>query len=255
MASNHSSAIDTAFMNTPAKATEIPKDNKPLDSQQIYDFIFKAIADRQLPPGKKLSEERLSKIFNVSRTRLREVFFRLAQDKIITLEPNRGAFVVKPTVKETREVFAARRAIEVAIIEELTNKGNSTVFKALANHLMKEETARKAGDRQKLNQLTGEFHLLLAELTNNSLFYDITRRLIALSSVIISLYDSPTANECEDFEHEAIVNAIKTNNAQLAKELLLNHLNHVEHSLEIDDNSTSSFDVEAVFENMIKAQL
>ncbi|MFN3579100.1 MAG: GntR family transcriptional regulator, partial [Pseudomonas sp.] len=90
-----------------------------LDNQRIYDLMFSAIANRKLPPGIKISEERLCRVFGVSRTRLREVFFRLAQDRIITLKPNRGAYVTRPSVKDSNEVFAARRAIEVAVVAAL----------------------------------------------------------------------------------------------------------------------------------------
>jgi len=221
------------------------------DNQSIYDLMFSAIANRKLPPGLKLSEERLCRVFGVSRTRLREVFFRLAQDRIITLKHNRGAYVARPSAKEASEVFAARRAIEVSVVEVLAQAPEQRVITRLQQHLKDESRARAAKDHGRLTQLTGDFHLLLAELTGNSLFCDIVRRLTALSSLIISLYDSPNAAACKDDEHSDIVSAIAAGDANAARRLMLEHLDHVEKSLKIDEEDQEDFDIESVFQEML----
>lgn len=226
--------------------------NKVTDNQSIYDMMFAAIAHRKLPPGLKLSEERLCRVFGVSRTRLREVFFRLAQDRIITLKPNHGAYVTRPSAKDALEVFAARRALEVSVVEVLALKADEAVLTRLQQHLQDEAQARAEGQHERLTQLTGEFHLLLAELTGNSLFTDIMRRLTALSSLIISLYDSPNASACKDDEHSEIVEAIRTADVAQVRHLMLEHLDHVEKSLKIDDEDQEDFDIESVFSEMLR---
>ena len=82
----------------------------------IYERIWTAIVDHSLPPGTKLTEDRLGEIFGVGRTRIRQVLFQLAHEGVVTLQHNRGAFVAQPSVREAREVFEARRAIEWAVI-------------------------------------------------------------------------------------------------------------------------------------------
>ena len=42
-------------------------DAPKLTEQQIYERIWKSIAERRLPPGTRLKEERLCEIFGVSR--------------------------------------------------------------------------------------------------------------------------------------------------------------------------------------------
>ena len=82
----------------------------------IYERIWMAIVDRSLPPGTKLTEDRLGELFGVSRTRIRQVLFQLAYEGVVTLEPNRGAFVAQPSVRDAREVFEARRVIECSVV-------------------------------------------------------------------------------------------------------------------------------------------
>lgn len=49
----------------------------------------------RLPPDTGLGERMLGAIFGVSRTRIRQVLFRLATAKVIPLSPNHGAFVAR----------------------------------------------------------------------------------------------------------------------------------------------------------------
>src|SRR5688572_32635771 len=83
----------------------------------VYERIWNAIMDHSLPPETRLVEERLCEIFGLGRTRLRQVLQRLAHEGVVTLMPNRGAMVSKPSVREAREVFASRRVIEAGIVE------------------------------------------------------------------------------------------------------------------------------------------
>src|SRR3979411_3520396 len=79
----------------------------------IYHKIHVAIAERRLLPGVRLVEDQLAEVFGVSRMRIRSVLHALARDKVVTLQRNRGAVVAYPSVKEAKEVFAARRLLEV----------------------------------------------------------------------------------------------------------------------------------------------
>ena len=62
----------------------------------IHQRVLTAIVEHRLPPGTKLGEERLAKVFGVSRTQIRQVLERLSHDSIVTVLPNRGAFVSSP---------------------------------------------------------------------------------------------------------------------------------------------------------------
>ena len=71
----------------------------------IYERLVAAIFEHRLAPGMKLGEEGLAAVFGVSRARIRAVLPRLAHEGLVTLEPNRGAFVTQPTeTGETRQV-------------------------------------------------------------------------------------------------------------------------------------------------------
>ncbi|HSI54241.1 MAG TPA: GntR family transcriptional regulator, partial [Ramlibacter sp.] len=78
----------------------------------IVESLSRAIVEHRLQPGTKLAEQKLADHFGVSRTLVRQALFQLAQNRLIRMEPARGAFVAAPTVQESRQVFAVRRMLE-----------------------------------------------------------------------------------------------------------------------------------------------
>ena len=86
------------------------------DATRIYRAIFEAVMSQRLAPGTRLAEVALCELFGVGRTVVRKVLQELAHDHIVELKPNRGATVAAPTPEETREIFAARRALEAALL-------------------------------------------------------------------------------------------------------------------------------------------
>lgn len=219
----------------------------PLSHQEIYERIYTAISQRRLLPGTKLSEERLAQAFNANRTRIREVLNRLAQEMVVELHQNRGAFVASPTPRDLRDVFAVRRALERAIAAQLSTDYGGQPIAALRGHLDSEDRARASGDRASLARLTGEFHVRLAEITENRLFADNLRRLVALTSLAIAQYDALASSACPAHEHADIVAAIESGDARRAEKLMLEHLEHVEQGIKPPARNTGEIDFEQIF--------
>jgi DNA-binding GntR family transcriptional regulator len=219
-----------------------------LTNQEIYERIYGAISQRKLAPGTKLSEERLAQTFHASRTRVREVLMRLSQELVIELHHNRGAFVASPTPRDLRDVFNVRRALERAIAAQLTATYAGQALAVMRSHLEREARARASGDRAALAQLTGEFHLRLAEITENRLFADNVRRLVALTSLAIAQYDARASSACPEHEHGDIVAAIESGDVRRAERLMLDHLDHVEQGIQLPAAEPEEIDFAAIFE-------
>lgn len=220
----------------------------PLTNQEIYERIYTAISERRLLPGTKLSEERLATAFNASRTRIREVLNRLSQELVIELHANRGAFVASPTPRDLRDVFAVRRALERAIAAQLSADYAGQSIAVLRGHLEAEDRARATGDRPTLARLTGEFHVRLAEITENRLYSDNLRRLVALTSLAIAQYDALASSACPVHEHADIVAAIESGDVRRAERLMLEHLEHVEQGIQPPSVAPSEIDFEQIFQ-------
>lgn len=219
-----------------------------LNNQEIYERIYAAISERRLLPGTKLSEERLAQAFHASRTRIHEVLMRLSHELIIELHLNRGAFVASPTPRDLRDIFAVRRALERAVTIQLSEKYAGQAITVLRTHLDNEVKAREAGDKVALARLTGEFHVRLAEITENRLFSDNLRRLVTLTGLAIAQFDSLASNACPDHEHADIVAAIEAGDVRRAERIMHEHLNHVERGIQIPVSGSDEMDFAQIFQ-------
>lgn len=213
---------------------------------EIYERIYIAILEHRLHPGTKLGEERLADIFGVSRARVREVLARLAHEQIVDLFPQRGAYVAKPTIEQARDVFEARRLIEPAVLKRLVDTLTTEKINRLRQHVELEADARRRGDKRAVIRLSGEFHTLAAELAGNSALARTMRELCMLTCLIIFLYDAPTAQSCRDDEHQMIIDAVAKRDRARAEKLMLDHLDHIESSMSLDDGNGEA-DLEAIF--------
>src|SRR5271154_3950828 len=117
-----------------------------IDTAEVHERIWSAIVDHSLPPETRLVESELCEIFGVGRTRVRQVLQRLAHERVVTLMRNRGAMVSKPSVREAREVFAARRLIETSIVETVIKSATRKDVKRLQEHVAREQDAWRGND-------------------------------------------------------------------------------------------------------------
>lgn len=78
----------------------------------VYRVLWDRILGRQLHPGEKLSDLRLSEELGVSRTPVREALHRLEKDGVVIAEPNRGFFVASYDRRDIEEIYELRAALE-----------------------------------------------------------------------------------------------------------------------------------------------
>lgn len=234
----------TAMVRPPvAKAP--PKAAPSVDT--IHQRVLGAIVEHRLPPGTKLGEERLAGVFGVSRTLVRQAIERLAHDRIVTVVPNRGAFVSSPTVEEAREVFAARRVIEPDLIRQAVRAASKADLKRLREHVTKESAARAANDKRAIVRLSGEFHQVIAEIAGNRYLAKTLRDLEVLTCLVIILYDAPNMPACPHDEHAELVDLIEARDESRAAAHMVEHLQHVEASLHFERPADGEIDFESVF--------
>lgn len=220
---------------------------KPRSVLEIHDRVLTAIHERRLRPGTQLVEEKLASIFGVSRTKIRQAITRLAHDGIVTVYPNRGAFVSSPTVEEAREVFEARRLIEPWLVRKLAATVTPAQVKRLRSHVALESEARAANDWRKIIPFSGEFHQLIAEMVGNSRIVRTMRELESLTCLVIILYDSPHVPACPYHEHSDLTDAIERHDGDEAARRMIEHLNHVEAALDLHLEAEREVDLEAAF--------
>ncbi len=213
---------------------------------RLYNEILDAILDHRLSPGVKLKEDELSSIFSVSRTVVRRALLRLAHDRIVDMQPNRGATIIRPDVYKAREILGVRRLIERELIKEATLAATPESLNALKLCV---ESERDQVRRQHIGsglRLSGDFHIRLAQLSNNSTLLSYLKELVPQTSLIIAMYQTPHHTLCSHQEHFDIIDVISTGDVSAAQEVMDRHLVHIEEKLDLG-NERSPGDLFSAF--------
>ena len=210
------------------------------------------ILDHRLPPGTKLVEDRLATAFGVSRTRIRPVLVRLANEQIVTLTLNRGATVAQPSEAEAREVFEVRRMIEPTLIACFIKQASGDDIAVLSQCIAQEEDARRVGDMRRAIRLSGDFHLHIANASQHQTLGRILRELVSRTSLILMTYRADVqpqseSSRCGCQEHRALLDAIRLRDAREAARLMGEHLAQLESQLQFSQGDDAVPDLLSLF--------
>jgi DNA-binding GntR family transcriptional regulator len=192
----------------------------------VYRALRRAIIEQALEPGAKLPEDAIGERFGVSRTLVRHALGRLAGEGLVELRRNHGATVARPSWDEARDIFAVRLGLERLVVSTLAGQLQPQQTARLRRHVDEEEAARGSNEPRSIH-LAGEFHILLAEMTGNSLLARYVGEVASRSGLILALYGRPHSSECAVNEHRAIIDALDSGNARRADSLMTEHLDAV----------------------------
>lgn len=217
--------------------------------ERLYNEILEAILDHRLSPGVKLKEDELADIFSVSRTVVRRGLLRLSHDRIVDMQPNRGATIIKPDVRTAREVLGARRLIERELVKAATLAATPELLKELRQCV---EDERDQVRRQHIGsglRLSGDFHIQLSKLSENSTLMSYLKELVPQTSLIIATYQNPHHTLCAHQEHFDIIEVIASGDVDAAQAAMDSHLMHIEDKLDLD-TERSPGDLYAAFSHL-----
>lgn len=165
-----------------------------IDDEAIETVLVAHMRDRilagNLPPGTKLGEEVMTRIFNVNRSRVRRILQLLAADRLVELKANRGAFIATPSVKEAKDVFEARRVIERATTEIVARTIQTPHLLELRALTARNAAASAYSDRQETIRISGDFHRYLCGQAHNAALAQVLEILILRTALIVALYGS-----------------------------------------------------------------
>jgi DNA-binding GntR family transcriptional regulator len=219
-----------------------------LGEDEIFARIHQAVLDHRLQPGTKLKEVALAETFGVNRAVIRRVLARLSYHRLVALRPNRAAVVASPSVDESRDIFAARRVVEAAIVDRVARSASLAAAKTLQAHVRHEQETYARGDARRGLKLSLAFHRELATLGGNGVLAEFLDQLMARTPLVVLAHRAPGGgNACSDGEHAAIVEAIARGDADAAVDAMTAHLAALESQLDLTDKIAEAPDLATLF--------
>lgn len=215
---------------------------------RVYAAISAALLRAKLRPGMPLRERSLAEAFHCTRGAVRKVLARLGAEGKLDLEPNRGAFVPRPSVDDIRQVYCARRTVEAGIVATLCGRLTDAQLARLRQHVEAEEAAVHGHRRDESIRLAGGFHALLTEMVGSADLLAFVQRLITKTELYKALYDPAEFIECAPTEHRELVEALRSGSVQATLDIMHAHLDDIERRVvEQAQRAEEVPDVKAIF--------
>ena len=78
-----------------------------------------AIISLALKPGARIDKTEICDRLRISRQPLAEAIARLAEERLVDVEPQKGTFVARIRLSDVAEATFVRRALEIATVEAI----------------------------------------------------------------------------------------------------------------------------------------
>ncbi len=143
-----------------------------------YQAIRRRILDNVYPPGQQTLESALADDLGISRTPVREVLIRLANEGLVEVVPRHGMRVLPVSPVDMREIYEVLTALESAAAETLARRRpGDAELKPLVDATRDMTRTLKANDLDAWAAADERFHQGLVELAGNRTLIDAVARL------------------------------------------------------------------------------
>ncbi len=194
-------------------------------SDSLLHKLQQDILTERLEAGQKLTEQKICKEYNVSRTPVREALRQLESDGLVENILNRGAFVVGMSDQDYEDMFEMRKIYEVQAvkwaIERITEEEMDLLEETF--EFMEFYTLRK--DIDKMLTINTGFHQVIYEASHNRML----RKLLSSYQNFLKYKGQEAVYEQNYLqnvleEHRDIFKAFKDKDIRAGAQAMENHI-------------------------------
>lgn len=212
-------------MTQPAPRLERPRSLTDLVTEHLRRWIITG----EMELGSKLSEAKIARELDVSRTPVREAINRLEIEGLLNVEAQRGSFVFTLSPGELGKLCDARICLEAAALTTGIQSSSEALHAALSDILHQMDEARAANDDTRYIDLDAEFHLRIISAADNTFMTEAYNTMAPrMSALRHRLGRHPVHMEKSYREHCALLEAIRDKNLERALQILRSHIDRKE---------------------------
>lgn len=200
---------------------------------RVFQSIREDILSGRYEQNTELKEAAIGVELGVSRTPVREALRQLELEGLVTIIPNRGAYVNMITAKDVQDIYVIRSMLEGLCARWATQSITAEQLDSMEETLCLSEYHTSKKNYEKLYELDSLFHEQLYEaggsrILNHILsdFHDYVK--MVRKATISTSSRSVTSTE----EHRAIFEAIKEKDPDKAEALAKEHVKHTIESIQ-----------------------
>lgn len=194
----------------------------------VYEDLRAAIVSLGLKPGARIDKTEVCERLRVSRQPLAEAIARLAEERFVEVEPQKGTFVARIRLADVAEAAFVRRALEIATVKAITEEIDDATLNRLERILGYQAAAVKAKDTEEFYALDVRFHTTIFDrLAMRRVADTVESSRAQLERARRLLLPTPGRNQNTLREHRAVFGALARRDAAAAAGAMGEHLDEV----------------------------
>lgn len=200
-------------------------------SSRVFQKIRDDILKGKYKEHDELRENTLGKELGVSRTPVREALRQLELEGLVSIIPNKGAYVTGISPKDVSDIYIIRSMLEGLSARWATENITDEQLDELDEVMLLSEFHMKregGGSAEQMADLDGRFHTILYEASNSKILSHV---LLDFHRYVQPARESSVLSEERARksirEHKQLLRAIRDKDADLAEQLANEHILHV----------------------------
>ncbi|KUN99735.1 GntR family transcriptional regulator [Streptomyces caeruleatus] len=203
---------------------------QPPAADRVYTHVKQGVLDRRYEGGTLLTEGELAEAVGVSRTPVREALLRLEVEGLIKLYPKKGALVLPVSAQEIKDVVETRMLVEEHAARKAVPAPPGLIAR-LEELLAQQKAQAAAGDLAGAAVTDRCFHAEIVRSGGNEILsrlYDQLRdRQLRMGVAVLHSHPDRIAKTLT--EHEEILQALRSADAEAAVGLVHRHIGWFSH--------------------------
>ena len=200
--------------------------------QQAYDYIRRQIISLGFKPGEYVTDTEIAGHLNISRTPVREAFYRLEKEGLLINEARRGWKIYTLSLEDIHEIFDIKEVIEGMVARKAASCQDERMRSELRETLENMQAAADAGEPEAWLKADFLLHDILFQMAGNERANRIIENLNdQWHRVRIGFVALQGRTKHSAAEHQLFVESILAGNGDEAEKRMRTHLNRVREEL------------------------
>lgn len=200
------------------------EDNYSLSSR-VFHTIREDILSGKYTTDEELKEKSIGEELGVSRTPVREALRQLELEGLVTIIPNKGAYVVGISQKDIRDIYEIRSRLEGLCARWATEHITKEQLDELEENIYLSDFHSSKGNSEQVVELDNRFHEIIYNASGSKelrhILVDFHHYVQRVRKITLAVQTRAiSSNE----EHRKIVEALKVRDADLAEKLANAHM-------------------------------
>lgn len=198
-------------------------------TETAYKYIFDGILGGRYRAGQSISPDNIVKSLNMSKTPVREALVQLEVEGLV-FRNGRYYNVIFLDENEVLELYEIRGILESEATYMATRRMTPELLDELKTTLDMIKRLNQVKDPEpiKLANLNGKFHSIIASGSGNRYIFEYTAAIrLKLKVIRTALFSSSDRRLSEIREHESVLQAMESGNAEQARDMMKAHVGEV----------------------------